>query len=90
MTLIDFLVRFSAERREFLKHLATLRGEANTFLAMLNDTRRQVRELYYSGSNGDGAVGIQAYRYSRKIVSPNTFLTLLRGIIAEINMLHVK
>ncbi|XP_036145085.1 uncharacterized protein LOC105833743 isoform X2 [Monomorium pharaonis] len=52
----------SAERREFLKHLATLRGEANTFLAMLNDTRRQVRELYYSGSNGDGAVGIQAYR----------------------------
>lgn len=56
-------VDFSAERREFLKHLATLRGEANTFLAMLNDTRRQVRELYYSGSNGDGAVGIQAYRY---------------------------
>ncbi|XP_012271742.1 uncharacterized protein LOC105695065 [Orussus abietinus] len=52
----------SAERREFLKHLATLRGEGNTFLAMLNDTRRQVRELYYSGSNGDGAVGIQAYR----------------------------
>ncbi|XP_011337675.1 uncharacterized protein LOC105279530 isoform X1 [Ooceraea biroi] len=52
----------SAERREFLKHLATLRGEANTFLAMLNDTRRQVRELYYSGNNGDGAVGIQAYR----------------------------
>lgn len=53
----------SAERREFLKHLATLRGEADTFLAMLNDTRRQVRELlYYSGSNGDGPVGIQAYR----------------------------
>lgn len=52
----------SAERREFLKHLATLRGEGNTFLSMLNDTRRQVRELYYSGSNGDGAVGIQAYR----------------------------
>lgn len=52
----------SAERREFLKHLATLRGEAHTFLAMLNDTRRQVRELYYSGNNGDGAVGIQAYR----------------------------
>ncbi|XP_076633614.1 FU domain-containing protein T48 isoform X3 [Colletes latitarsis] len=52
----------SAERREFLKHLATLRGEGNTFLSMLNDTRRQVRELYYSGNNGDGAVGIQAYR----------------------------
>lgn len=52
----------SAERREFLKHLATLRGDAHTFLAMLNDTRRQVRELYYSGNNGDGAVGIQAYR----------------------------
>lgn len=54
---------FSAERREFLKHLATLREEGNTFLSMLNDTRRQVRELYYSGNNGDGAVGIQAYRY---------------------------
>ena len=52
----------SAERREFLKHLATLRCEGHTFLAMLNDTRRQVRELYYSGNNGDGAVGIQAYR----------------------------
>ncbi|KAG7210651.1 hypothetical protein KM043_012161 [Ampulex compressa] len=52
----------SAERKEFLKHLGTLRGEGNTFLSMLNDTRRQVRELYYSGSNGDGAVGIQAYR----------------------------
>lgn len=52
----------SAERREFLKHLATLRGEGTTFLSMLNDTRRQVRELHYSGNNGDGAVGIQAYR----------------------------
>ncbi|XP_063972035.1 uncharacterized protein LOC135159867 [Diachasmimorpha longicaudata] len=52
----------SAERREFLKHLGTLRGEATTFLAMLNDTRRQVRELYYAGNNGDGAVGVQAYR----------------------------
>ncbi|XP_020708502.1 uncharacterized protein LOC105686900 isoform X2 [Athalia rosae] len=51
-----------AERREFLKHLATLRGEANTFLSMLNDTRRQVRELYYAGNNGDAAVGVQAYR----------------------------
>ncbi|XP_076297695.1 FU domain-containing protein T48 isoform X6 [Lasioglossum baleicum] len=52
----------SSEHREFLKHLALLRGEGNTFLSMLNDTRRQVRELYYSGNNGDGAVGIQAYR----------------------------
>lgn len=44
-----------------------LRGEGNTFLSMLNDTRRQVRELYYSGNNGDGAVGIQAYRYNHAI-----------------------
>lgn len=64
-------VHFSAERREFLKHLATLRGEAHTFLAMLNDTRRQVRELYYSGNNGDGAVGIQAYRYKYGIATGN-------------------
>lgn len=77
---LSVLVHFSTERREFLKHLATLRGEANTFLAMLNDTRRQVRELYYSGNNGDGAVGIQAYRYkyNRKIKPSHTFLMLIR------------
>lgn len=65
---IDFVL--SAERREFLKHLATLRGEANTFLSMLNDTRRQVREVYYAGNNGDGAVGVQAYRY---VENPSSF-----------------
>lgn len=64
---IYFHMCFSSERREFLKHLALLRGEGNTFLSMLNDTRRQVRELYYSGNNGDGAVGIQAYRYDHVI-----------------------
>ncbi|XP_034192281.2 FU domain-containing protein T48 isoform X1 [Osmia lignaria lignaria] len=52
----------SIERREFLKHLTILRKEGNTFLSMLNDTRRQVRELYYSRNNGHSAVGIQAYR----------------------------
>ncbi|XP_067005279.2 uncharacterized protein T48 [Anabrus simplex] len=48
------------ERREFLKHLATLRCEAPIFLAMLNDTRRQVRELHHPNNTNDSA--IQAYR----------------------------
>ncbi|KAF4528325.1 hypothetical protein B566_EDAN012092 [Ephemera danica] len=34
------------ERREFVKQVATLRPEAPVFLAMLNDTRRKVRQLY--------------------------------------------
>ncbi|KAJ9600822.1 hypothetical protein L9F63_001034, partial [Diploptera punctata] len=50
----------SPERREFLKHLAALRCDAPVFLAMLNDTRRQVRELYHSSGRSDTA--IQAYR----------------------------
>ncbi|XP_021914670.1 uncharacterized protein LOC110827368 isoform X2 [Zootermopsis nevadensis] len=48
------------ERKEFVKHLSTLRCEAPVFLAMLNDTRRQVRELYHTNGRGDSAV--QAYR----------------------------
>ncbi|CAH0767780.1 unnamed protein product [Bemisia tabaci] len=48
-----------SERPEFLKHLATLRGEAPIFLAMLNETRRQVRELRRP-SRQDSA--IQAYK----------------------------
>ncbi|XP_046660835.1 uncharacterized protein LOC124354433 isoform X2 [Homalodisca vitripennis] len=34
-----------SERPEFLKHLSSLRSDAPVFLAMLNETRRQVREL---------------------------------------------
>lgn len=48
------------ERREFVKHLSALRCEAPVFLAMLNDTRRQVRELYHTSGRRDSAV--QAYR----------------------------
>ncbi|KAJ4444385.1 hypothetical protein ANN_06177 [Periplaneta americana] len=48
------------ERREFIKHLAVFRCEAPVFLAMLNDTRRQVRELYHTSGRSDSAV--QAYR----------------------------
>ncbi|KAK7788662.1 hypothetical protein R5R35_013085 [Gryllus longicercus] len=48
------------ERREFLKHLSMLRCEAPVFLAMLNDTRRQVRELHHHDHPNDSA--IQAYR----------------------------
>jgi hypothetical protein len=39
----------SPERRDFLKQLETLRPYAQTYLDMLNDTRRQLRELYRTG-----------------------------------------
>ncbi|PSN30987.1 hypothetical protein C0J52_24170 [Blattella germanica] len=50
----------SPERREFIKNLSALRCDAPVFLAMLNDTRRQVRELYHTSGRSDSA--IQAYR----------------------------
>jgi hypothetical protein len=34
------------ERREFVKQVGALRPDAPVFLAMLNDTRRKVRQLY--------------------------------------------
>lgn len=48
----------SPERKDFLKQLEILRPQAPTFLSMLNDTRRQIRELH---ANGDNAA-IIAYR----------------------------
>lgn len=48
-----------SERPEFLKHLASLRPDAPVFLAMLNETRRQVRDLRRP-SRQDSA--IQAYK----------------------------
>lgn len=39
------------ERKEFLKQVESLRPHAHTFLGMLNDTRRQVRELHQEGDN---------------------------------------
>uniref|UniRef100_A0A1B6DT35 TNFR-Cys domain-containing protein n=1 Tax=Clastoptera arizonana TaxID=38151 RepID=A0A1B6DT35_9HEMI len=48
-----------SERPEFLKHLASLRSEAPIFLAMLNETRKQVRDLRRP-NRGDSA--IQAYK----------------------------
>jgi hypothetical protein len=50
----------TAERRDFVKRVSALRCEAAVFLAMLNYTRRQVRELYRASGHGDSAV--QAYR----------------------------
>ncbi|XP_026286326.1 uncharacterized protein LOC113211978 isoform X1 [Frankliniella occidentalis] len=50
----------AAERGEFLKHIWTLRSEAPIFLAMLNDTRRQVRTLLQAHTSKHSAV--QAYR----------------------------
>lgn len=40
------------ERRDFVKQLETLRPYAQNYLDMLNDTRRQVRELHQQGDTG--------------------------------------
>lgn len=48
----------SPERKDFVKQLETLRPYAENYLDMLNDTRRQVRELHREGDNG----AISAYR----------------------------
>lgn len=49
----------SVERhREFMEQLKSFRPYTQTFLDMLNDTRRQVRELYIAGDND----AISAYR----------------------------
>lgn len=42
----------SPERRDFVKQLETLRPYAQSYLEMLNDTRRQVRELHRQGDTG--------------------------------------
>lgn len=46
------------ERKDFVKQLEILRPQAPTFLNMLNDTRRQIRELHTTGDNA----AITAYR----------------------------
>lgn len=46
------------ERRDFLKQIEIIRPYAHTFLDMLNDTRRQMRELYNEGDN----TALAAYR----------------------------
>lgn len=48
----------SPERRDFVKQVEILRPHASTFLDMLNDTRRQIRELHAAGDNA----AITAYR----------------------------
>ncbi|KAJ6638275.1 hypothetical protein Bhyg_11009 [Pseudolycoriella hygida] len=50
-SLRDALIDDSIEREDFLKQLDELRPNAEFFLAMLNDTRRQIRKLYLSGEN---------------------------------------
>lgn len=46
----------SPERKDFLKQLEILRPNAETFLEMLNDTRRQMRELHQEGDNAAASV----------------------------------
>ncbi|KAF5277215.1 hypothetical protein FQR65_LT03921 [Abscondita terminalis] len=41
----------SPEKRDFVKQLESFRPYARTFLEMLNDTRRQIREVHGEGDN---------------------------------------
>lgn len=52
------LIDETAEREDFLKQLDELRPNAEYFLAMLNDTRRQIRKLFLAGDQA----GANAYR----------------------------
>lgn len=54
----DKLIDDNVARAEFLRQLDELRPNAEYFLGMLNDTRRQIRKLH---ANGD-TMGAQAYR----------------------------
>lgn len=48
----------SPERKDFLKQLETLRPFAENYLDMLNESRRQIRELFKNGDPG----GLTAYK----------------------------
>lgn len=52
------LIDDSIEREDFLKQLEELRPNAEYFLAMLNDTRRQIRKLFLAGDHA----GANSYR----------------------------
>lgn len=52
------LIDDTVERDDFLKQLDELRPNAEYFLAMLNDTRRQIRKLFLAGDQP----GANAYR----------------------------
>lgn len=54
----DKLIDEDIARNDFLRQLAELRPNAEYFLGMLNDTRRQIRKLHVSGDT----MGAQAYR----------------------------
>lgn len=52
------LIDDTIERDDFLKQLDELRPNAEYFLAMLNDTRRQIRKLFLAGDHA----GANSYR----------------------------
>lgn len=54
----DTLIDEDSVRNDFLRQLEELRPNAQYFLGMLNDTRRQIRKLHVSGDT----MGAQAYR----------------------------
>lgn len=57
---VIFIESDDCDRLEFFKQLEKLRPEAPVFLSMLNETRKQVREL--RGPSRQHSA-IQAYRY---------------------------
>lgn len=54
----DKLIDENVARTDFLRQLEELRPNAEYFLGMLNDTRRQIRKLHVNGDT----MGAQAYR----------------------------
>ena len=66
----------SVDRHDFYKQLSVLRPDAPVFLAMMNDTRRQVRCLHEAATSNSHAApayspgyspaysAVQAYRYA--------------------------
>lgn len=54
---------YYSDRPEFLKHVAALRSQAPVFLSMLNETRRQIRELRTTQKTAPRQLSaLQAYR----------------------------
>ncbi|XP_055697044.1 uncharacterized protein LOC129798099 [Phlebotomus papatasi] len=64
----EALIDDTIERAEFLKQLDELRPNAEYFLAMLNDTRRQIRKLHLAGDTTGATAYCQIVRDLAKIL----------------------
>uniref|UniRef100_A0A1B0BBE9 Uncharacterized protein n=1 Tax=Glossina palpalis gambiensis TaxID=67801 RepID=A0A1B0BBE9_9MUSC len=79
----------SMDRSDFLRQLNEMRPNAEYFLAMLNDTRRQIRKLYLSGD----IVAANSYRpivrdLARILILLNRPIELIPGAPHDWNRLY--